>query len=310
MQRLAVSTGLVAAFVMGLASAAGGAERGRERAIELIPELMGRILETQEEIRERDRAVANEVERFDRKLETSRDAIENAKDEDQAAEALVDYIEAYSARLDEQHAGLVGIESSVVRMRADARELARIAEVTKQPGHTREEKRAFFADHYQGIAAGTGELAKRLGREAEASSVGSVLRASWGTHGGLQIPIPEVGPDGAIAFARKVEGLYARVQARSNQLRAERRSVRQLLDVLIERRLANRLDQLFEGGDAASLGALLAGDGEIADWEDLNHLVHRALDLPASGAGANALASRSRNSMERLDYFADGAHRD
>ena len=40
-----------------------------------------------------------------------------------------------------------------------------------------------------------------------------------------------------MAFARKVEGLYARYQARTNQLAAERRSVRRLLDMLIEREI-------------------------------------------------------------------------
>ncbi len=296
-------------LVVAVAIAAGpaAAERGRERAIELIPELMGRILETQEEIRERDQRVATEVERFDRKLESSRDAIEGARTEEQAAEALVDYIEAYAARLDEQHAGLISVEESVMRMRGDARELARIAEVAKRPGYSPKERREFFADHYQGIATGAGELAKRLGRDSEASSVGSVLRASWSLQGGLEIPIPEMGPEGAIAFARKVEGLYARVQARSSQLHAERRSVRHLLDVLIERRLADRLDQLFADGNTTTLGALLSGEDESANWDDLNHLVHRTLGLPD---GARTLSVSDKYSLDRLEFFADGAHRD
>ncbi len=304
-------TAAILALVLVAPAGSASAERGRERAIELIPELMGRILETQEEIRERDEAVAQEVQRFDRKLERSRDAIENAPSEDQAAEALVDYIEAYSARLDEQHAGLIAIEESVMRMRGDARELARIAEVTKHPDYSPRERREFFADHYQGIAAGTGALAKRLGRDADASSVGSVLRASWSLHGGLEIPIPEVGPDGAIAFARKVDGLYARVQARSNQLRAERRSVRHLLDVMIERRLADRLDQLFDEGNMTSLGALLAGDGQSADWGDLNDLVAQTLGVPADRGGAGgAYSTGPEPSLDRLDFFAHGEHRD
>jgi hypothetical protein len=296
-------------LLLGVALAANpaAAGHGRERAVELIPELMGRILESQEEIREHDRKMATQVERFDERLDDSREAIEAARSEDQAAEALVDYIEAYASRLDEQHAGLIAIEESVTRMRGDARELARIAEVTKHPEYTRKERREFFADHYQGIAAGTGELAKRLGRNNEAASVGSVLRASWSLHGGLELPIPEMGPEGAIAFARQVDGLYARVQARSNQLRVERRSVRHLLDVLIERRLADRLDQLFAEGTTTSLGALLAGDGGGADWEDLNHLVHRTLGLPD---GARSYSRPGDTSFDRLDYFAHGAHRD
>ena len=50
---------LVAAPALGAA---------RERAIEQIPELMGRILESQEEIREREIEMTPVVERYDRKL--------------------------------------------------------------------------------------------------------------------------------------------------------------------------------------------------------------------------------------------------
>ena len=88
----------------------------RERAIEQIPELMGRILESQEEIRERESEMTPVVERYDRKLVDSKKAIENASSEQNAAEALVDYVEAYASRLEAQEAGLRSIEPAVVRI--------------------------------------------------------------------------------------------------------------------------------------------------------------------------------------------------
>jgi hypothetical protein len=191
-------------------------------------------------------------------------------------------------------------------MRSDARELQRAAE---DAGHDRESpevREEFFQDQFQGVAGATAELADRLDRADEASTAGAVLHASWATHGALDLPVPELGPDGAAAFARKIEGLYARHQARSNQLRSERRAVRRLLDLLIERQLSRRLDELFAGTDAGALGALLSGDGKTADWQDLNRVVGRALQLPAAAGG---LARRSPD-HERLDYFARGAHRE
>jgi DNA repair exonuclease SbcCD ATPase subunit len=291
---------LVAAPALGAA---------RERAIEQIPELMGRILESQEEIRERENEMTPVVERYDRKLVDSKKAIESASSEQGAAEALVDYVEAYASRLEAQEAGLRSIEPAVVRMRADARDLIRAAEAARSgPGASKEEQKAFFSDQFQGLASATGELAERLERQDEASTTGAVLHASWASHGALQLPIPELGPDGAVSFARKVEGLYARYQARSNQLAAEKRSVRRLLDLLIERQLAQRLDQLFAGGAGIGLGALLSGDGKSQDWQDLGSVVSRTLGLPG-GAGMYS-EQRTAASMERLDYFARGGHRD
>ncbi len=292
-------------LVMGSAFAASGA--ARERAIEQIPELMGRILESQEQIRARESALVPVVESYDKVLTTKRRAIEKASTETEAAEALVDYIEAYAARLDEQHAALTSIQSPVVRMRADARELINVAETAKGHRETPEERQTFFQDHFQGIASATGELAERLERTEEASTTGAVLHASWASHGALDVPIPELGPEGAIAFARKVEGLYARVQARTNQLRAERRAVRRLLDVLIERQLARRLDTLFAGNEAFGLAALLSPEGKSQDWQDLGSLVSRTLGLPAGGGG-NATPTATA-SLDRLDYFARGGHR-
>jgi len=290
-----------------VASPALGA--ARERAIEQIPELMGRILESQEEIRERESEMTPVVERYDRKLVDSKKAIEGASSEQEGAEALVDYVEAYASRLEAQEAGLRSIEPAVVRMRADARDLIRAAEVARSGrGESREEQKQFFTEQFQGVASATGELAERLERQEEASTTGAVLHASWASHGALQLPIPELGPDGALSFARKVEGLYARFQARTNQLSAEKRSVRRLLDMLIERQLAQRLDQLFAGGDGIGLGAILSGDGKSQDWQDLGSVVSRTLGLPAGGGGV--YTEQHTASMERLDYFARGGHRD
>lgn len=281
----------------------------RERAIEQIPELMGRILESQEEIRERESEMTPVVERYDRKLVDSKKAIEGASSEQDAAEALVDYVEAYASRLEAQEAGLRSIEPAVVRMRADARDLIQVAEAARSGrGVSKEEQKAFFSDQFEGVASATGELAERLERQEEAGTTGAVLHASWASHGALQLPIPELGSDGALSFARKVEGLYARYQARTNQLVAEKRAVRRLLDMLIERQLAQRLDQLFAGSEGIGLGALLSGDGKSQDWQDLGSVVSRTLGLPAGGGSAHS-AQRTA-SMDRLDYFARGGHRD
>ncbi len=288
----------------GLASAAPG----RERAIEQIPELMGRILESQEEIRERESEMTPVVERYDQQLSKSQDRIESASSEQEAAEALVDYVEAYSGRLEAQEAGLRSIESAVVRMRADARDLIRAAEAAgRGKGESKAERKGFYTQQYQGLASATGELANRLEREEEAATTGAVLHASWASQVSLEVPLPELGPDAALGFARKVEGLYARYQARTNQLAAERRSVRRLLDMLIERQLAQRLDSLFAGGDAIGLGALLSGEGKSQDWQDLGSVVSRTLGLP-SGAGGVGF-ERHTASLEKLDYFARGSHR-
>jgi hypothetical protein len=325
-----------------LIPAASLAAPGRERAIEQIPELMGRILESQEEIREREsemtpviegynaqlgtakqriegaaseqqaaEALVDYVEAYAARLEqlgTAKQRIEGAASEQQAAEALVDYVEAYAARLEAQEEGLHSIEGAVVRMRADARDLIRAAELARRrPGETREERDAFFTDQFQGVASATGQLAERLDREGEAATAGAVLHASWASHGALELPLQELGPDGAIGFARKVEGLYARFQARSNQLAAERRSVRRLLDMLIERQLAQRLDALFAGGEGLGLGALLSGEGKSEDWQDLGAVVSRTLGLPVDAPGLDG--ERHTASLERLDYFARGGHR-
>ena len=60
----------------------------RERAIEQIPELMGRILESQEEIREAEAEMKPIVERYDQKLVTAKQDVDNAASEQEAAEAL------------------------------------------------------------------------------------------------------------------------------------------------------------------------------------------------------------------------------
>lgn len=289
-----------------LAASPADAAPGRERAVEQIPELMGRILESQEEIRERESEMHPLMEHYAERLGEARDGIDAAGTEDEAADALVAYVEAYAARTEAQEQGLAAIEASLVRMRADARELVGVAEATGRKRESPEVRQDFFQDQFQGVAAATAQLAERLGREDEAATSGAVLHASWASHGKLDVPIPELGPGGALAFARKVEGLYAQHQARSNQVRAERQAVRRLLDVLIERQLARRLDSLFSGGDALGLGALLSGEGKSQDWQDLGLVVSRALGLPDAGGADPGRGDR----LDRLDYFANGDHRE
>jgi hypothetical protein len=290
-----------------LVPGASGAATPRERAVEQIPELMGRILESQEEIRERESELAPVVQEYDQRLVDSKREIDAAGTDQEAVEALIDYVEAYASRLEAQQEGLRSIESAVVRMRADARELERAAGTAGRDREPKEMVERFYQDQFQGVASATSELAGRLDREDEAETAGAVLHASWASHGTLlELPLPELGPDGAAAFARKIEGLYARHQARSNQLRVERQSVRRLLDLLIERQLARRLDALFAGGDVGALGAVLSGEGRSASFQDLGSVVRRALDIPASAGGL----ARSTPSLDRLDYFARGDHRE
>jgi hypothetical protein len=277
----------------------------RERAIEQIPELMGRILDSQEQIREQEDELAPVVAGYDRRLAEAKGGIDQADNDEQAAEALVDYVEAYAARIEAQEEGLRAIEGAVVRMRGDARQLREAAKHAARDREAPEVREAFYQDQFQGVASATAELAERLDRRDEASTAGAVLHASWASHGALDLPIVEMGPDGADAFARKIEGLYARHQARSQQLRAERESVRRLLDLLIERQLARRLDALFAGSGAGALGELLSGEGKSGDWQDLGQVVSRALDLPSAAGGLGP----SSPSTERLDYFARGGHR-
>jgi hypothetical protein len=301
--RVALATFVLAAF--GAADIAGAT--ARERAMEEIPELMGRILESQEEIRERETELAPIMQEYDERLSDSKTVIDNSGNNKEAAEALIDYVEAYASRLEAQQEGLRSIESSVLRMRADARALERVASDAKQDDEPKELRESYYQDQFQGIAGATSGLAERLGREDEAATAGAVLHASWASHSNLlDLPLPELGPDGAAAFARKIEGLYARHQARTNQLRVERQSVRRLLDMLIERQLARRLDQMFSGGELGALGAVLSGDGRTASFQDLGSVVRRALDIPASDGGL----ARSQPSLDRLDYFARGGHRE
>src|SRR5262245_12332204 len=308
MRRTAIPS-LLAALLSGATAAAAG--QGRERALEQIPELMGRILDSQEEIRAREAELEPVVEGHEIELADARRRIEDAEGEQAAAEAVVRYVEAYAARLDAQEEALASIERAVVRMRSDARELARAADALRSaPESGGEDHQEFRAALFQGVAAGTAELAGRLDREEEAAAAGSVLHASWAGQGVLGLPVsqlalPEIGPDGARAFARKAEALYARYQARASQLRAERRAVRRLLDLLIERQLGARLDALFADGDPGR-GALLASDLGSEDWDELGSALDDALGLPEQeGEGSAADA----DSLDRLDRFARGEHR-
>ncbi len=304
MNRLAPSLLLLLALAWPSVATARPA---RERAIEQIPELMGRILETQEEIRAHETELAPRLAGYEQRLESARRAIEAADNENDAAAALTDYVEAYAQRLDEQYGGLQEIEGAIVRMRADARQLVDVAgALGEKERETPEARRAFFQDHFQGLASATGELARRLRREDEAATAGDVLHASWASFGSVDVSMDALGPEGALRFARKVEGLYARFQARSNQLGAERGAVRQLLDVLIERQLARRLDSLFEGSDSIGLGAILAGTRSDG-LDDLGGLVRRTLGRPA---GASPIPGATTASLGRLEHFAHGDHRD
>jgi hypothetical protein len=316
MPRNAIAALLVALLAGGAAGAAAG--QGRERALEQIPELMGRILESQAEIREREAELEPVVAGHEVELADARRDIERADGEQAAAEAVVRYVEAYAARLEAQQGGLRSIEHAVVRMRTDARELVRAAEAVRGDGRpSAGERRTFLANQFQGLAAGTAELAARLDREPEAAAAGSVLHASWASQGALDLALPELllpegassrlgGLDGATAFARKADALYARYQARASQLRAERRAVRRLLDLLIERQLGDRLDALFADGDPG-LGALLASGGRSEEWNELGSAVGRALGL--SSPSDEGLADDT-GSLDRLDRFARGEHRE
>jgi hypothetical protein len=293
--------------ILALAGSPAAAAPPRERAVELIPELMGRILDSQEEIRETESEIAPVVQRHDAALVDAQERIEGAASEAEAAEALVDYVEAYASRLEAQEEGLRAIEAPIVRMRADARELRYAAQALGGDREAPEERQSYNQDQFQGIASGMQELAARLGREDEAATVGSVLHDSWAAQRAFGLPIPELGPEGAEAFARKIEGLFARHQARTHQLRAERRSVRHLLDLLIERQLARRLDSLFAGTDGLGLQDLFAAGGGSADWQDLSHVVGRVLGLPPGDGRSYA---RSGPALDQLEYFARGQHRD
>jgi hypothetical protein len=295
------------AGLLAAAPGAGAAGAGRERALEQIPELMGRILDAQEEIRTREEEMAPVVAGHDAELAAARRGIEDAAGERDAADALVGYVEAYAARLEAQAEGLRSMERAVTRMRADARELLRAAEELRVPGERADASPALLEDQFQGVAMATSELAARLGREEEAAATGAVLHASWASRGSLDLPLPALGPEGALAFARRADALTARYQARVNQLRSERRALRGLLDLLIQRQLGGRLDALFAEGPAEGPATLVASGGASPDWQELASAVGRALDLPdAAGPAFGDAAS----SLERLERFARGEHRD
>ena len=140
---------------LGTAQTAGAA--ARERAMEEIPELMGRILESQEEIRERETELAPIMQEYEQRLTDSKEVIDHAGTDKEAAAALIDYVEAYASRLEAQQEGLRAIESSVVRMRADARQLERVAADSKRADEPKALRESFYQDQFQGIASATSE---------------------------------------------------------------------------------------------------------------------------------------------------------
>jgi len=306
---LALLCGALLTGSTGMARAAGrGATLPRERAAEQIPELMGRILESQEQIQASQKRLAPVVKRWEAKLVDSRQRIDKASTEGEAAKALVDYVEAYDQRLEAQAEGLHSIEGPIARMVADSRQLVRAARSSGggRGGEAPAEQQAFLQDQYQGVASGISTLARELGREADASVAGAVLEAGWAAEHTPKMPLTKLGPEAAVTFARRTEGLYARYQARAHQLAGERRAVRQLLDMLIERQLSQRMDTLFAGGANGLLGALLARDDHSDDWKALGDVVNRALGLPTAVASAGG---QTEASLDRLDYFAAGRHR-
>lgn len=302
---LAVAALVALAFSLQLAPATAAP---RERAVEQLPALMNRILESQEQIREHESRVAPIVERYDEKLTSSRKHIEEAATEDEATEALVDYVEAYNQRLEALSQALLSIRAPIARMYADARQLARAAADAKGKGppEAPEERRVFLQDHFQGVAAGISTLGDQLGVGEEAAVSGAVLTAGWAAASTPEMPLSKLGPEAAIIFARRTEGLYARYQARTYQLDSERVAVRQLLELLIERQLARRMDTLFTNGGESFLGGLLSGEGRTENWLDLGDVVNRALGLPSSTAGGSTFA---RADVDRLEHFARGHHR-
>lgn len=297
--------GLVVVASFGVAAGnASARSSARERAIGQIPELMGRILESQNEIRELESESSPVVESYEHRLEDARQRIVEARDETTADEALVDYVESYAALLDTREELLDAVRGPVARMRADARELSNAATLAKrEPRESREERERLVQEQYQGMASAIQQLSSRLGREEEAATAGEVLRAGWDSHSVLEMPLRELGADGAAVFARRVESLHARHRARTNQLQRERRSVQRLLDVLIERQLAARLGRMFAGGQG--LGDLMSAGGESAGWQDLSQVVQRVVGLP----GRSGLAGGPSDSLAELDYFARGGHR-
>jgi len=300
------------ALLLSLASfglAASSHALGRERAVEQIPELMGRILESQEAIQASESELRPLLGEQDDALHDARSRIEESSTEAEAAEALVDYVEAYDRRAELQAEGLRAIRGPIVRMRDDARDLVRAADAARDDAVPRENaaaRRSFFEDHFQGVAQGLSTLGSSLGRQEEAGIAGSVLHAGWASHEKPELPLVQMGPEGASAFARRAEGLYARFQARSSQLEAERRAVRQLLDLLIQRQLSQRLEGLFVVSEGAAVSDLFSSAALGEDWDDLGGVVSRALGLPSDAPGGTSMASS--DSLDRLDFFAHRRH--
>ncbi len=283
-----------------------GAITPRERAEQLIPELMGRIVEAQEEIREREGEYSPVIRQYDDQLGSLRDGIHQAESERDQLERLADYVETYATRLEVQEEGLRAIEKPLLRMRADAREYERAASQARRARTAPDEQREFFEHQFQGVAGALSRLGERLGRQDEIANTGALLQASWAAQGALQLPVSQLDATGAKTFARRIETRFAQLQARSNQLHSERRAVRQLLDLLIERQLGQRIDALFADSGSASLSSLLAPVGKSADWQDLSSVTARVLGMQS--LAANGSDRRGRD-FDQLDFFANGQHR-
>ena len=103
-----------------------------------------------------------QVEQYESALARARQRIEAAGSEDDAAEALVDYVEAFDRRTELQAEGLRAIRSPIIRMRSDARELARVAELAGGAQERATDRQPYLEQQFQGIATGLQQLAGQL----------------------------------------------------------------------------------------------------------------------------------------------------
>ena len=270
----------LAAVLLAVLPQSAAAATGRERAAEQIPALMGRILESQEEIRERQSALEPEIAAFESTIVQARRRVEQASSEDEATAALVDYVEAYDQRADLQMEGLRAIQGPIMRMRADANELVHAANQAGDVQETPELRRPYLENQFQGIAAGLSQLARQLGREDEAGVAGSVLQAGWASQNTPELPLVKLGPGrrarlrparrgplrplpGAVgpAAGRATGGAAAPRPAHPTPAgRAPRRPLRR-------RRRSGR--------------AARSECGKTGDWQELGSMVRRAVGLPS-----------------------------
>lgn len=218
---------VVCAFALWLSFGAGVLPR-RATAGEGIPALSARILDWREKVRSEERALARFLARSDAGLARLRDRMERAGPEREAA-FLAHYVHLYAARLEEERRGLRAIQASVRRMRAYAWDLIRALDAGRRGSQPTVGRRGFLSDQYQGVAAATAALARRLEREDEASDTGEVLYSGWLALEAGEGPEPEPRRDETMDLLRRLDEVDARIQARLDELRPERREVQRLV---------------------------------------------------------------------------------